>query len=221
MLNREELIYLLSVQPDSLLDMSYTDIYNQLGNTIARMYQFKQINPHHCYDLYTHSIYTVIHINKMNIDISVKQYMLVAGLFHDTGKVDTMFIKNGVMHFYGHAKVSRRLAEPILRDMGFSDEECKIICFYIEHHDDFIGFKNDNISYKGIMKVVDRMIDKELNDYGFNVSKEYLINLMNISLADSLSQSEYVYKDGVLIDSKELKLERTNNIKDIIKGASF
>ena len=219
MYNKDQLLQLLTTSPHVLFDMTYNEIKDTLGIDIAKMYQYNQDNPHHCYNLYEHSVHTIIHIYDMNIDMSVKQYLLVAALFHDVGKIETAFYKNGCKHFYGHAIKSRSIAYPLLMEMGFNHDEVLKICFYIEHHDDFISFNDDQIDHHHIFKVINKVISYEYNYYGFVVNHCDFINLMYLCIADALSQSEEVYKKHILINSKALKLKKTYKIIDIIKDS--
>lgn len=102
-----------------------------IGETAAVMVAFDQRNPHHCYDLFLHTMHTVAGIKE-----TAPALLRVAAFFHDIGKPIVAMEKQGRLVFYGHAQKSAKVACPILKEMGYSDADIKEICFYIKHHDD-------------------------------------------------------------------------------------
>ena len=110
------------------------DVRRLLNNTVAQMVKYDQHNPHHCYDLFIHTLRTVD-----DIGLSFSTILRVAAFFHDIGKPSVAFEKQGRLVFYGHAKKSSELAAPILSQLGYSELEKVLICFLISHHDDFIS----------------------------------------------------------------------------------
>jgi tRNA nucleotidyltransferase (CCA-adding enzyme) len=76
---------------------------------LESMLAFDQHNPHHAYDLFTHTAFVVENVPK-------QLPLRWAALLHDTGKVPMFTLdENGCGHFYGHAKESAALADQILR----------------------------------------------------------------------------------------------------------
>lgn len=76
---------------------SINDVKNMLGDSVARMVNFQQRNPHHCYDLFTHSLYTVADIKD-----TAPALLRVAAFFHDIGKPSVVMGKQERLVFYGH-----------------------------------------------------------------------------------------------------------------------
>ena len=111
------------------------EVNNLLGSEVSVMVDFDQRNPHHCYDLFMHSLYTVEGIKDTALVL-----LRVAAFFHDIGKPSVAMEKQGRLVFYGHAKKSAEIACSILKKIGYSDDEINEICFYIKHHDDFIAW---------------------------------------------------------------------------------
>lgn len=73
------------------------------------MIGFDQRNPHHAYDLFTH---TACVTGAMPQNLALRW----AALLHDTGKIATFTLDaQGIGHFYGHAAESARIADTILR----------------------------------------------------------------------------------------------------------
>lgn len=70
---------------------------------------FDQRNPHHAYDLFTHTAHVTANTPA---ELSLRW----AGLLHDVGKVPSFFTdEDGRGHFYGHAKPGAAMADEILR----------------------------------------------------------------------------------------------------------
>lgn len=92
------------------------------------MVGFSQHSPHHGYDLYTHTAH-VIGGTGTNV------YLRWAALLHDIGKVDTFTLdENGRGHFKGHAQVSARKADTVLRRLGSPDDLRQTVVTLIENH---------------------------------------------------------------------------------------
>lgn len=69
---------------------------------------FQQKNPHHRYDVYTHSVKTLE-------AVPPSPALRLAALLHDTGKPPSFTLDgDGTGHFYGHPKLSAQLAERAL-----------------------------------------------------------------------------------------------------------
>ena len=76
---------------------------------LASQVGFDQRNPHHAYDLFTHTAHVTANTPA---ELSLRW----AGLLHDVGKVPSFFTdENGRGHFYGHAKPGAAMADEILR----------------------------------------------------------------------------------------------------------
>ncbi len=79
-------------------------IIPELGNTIG----FDQKNPHHAYDLYTHTAFVTAAVPGI-------LPLRLAALLHDIGKVTTFTLDDaGCGHFLGHAKAGADIADKIL-----------------------------------------------------------------------------------------------------------
>ena len=72
---------------------------------------FDQRNPHHTYDIFTHTAHVV---EAAPSDLALRW----AALLHDIGKPETFSLDDaGKGHFYGHAEASAQLAGEILRSL--------------------------------------------------------------------------------------------------------
>lgn len=189
------------------------EVKELLGDDTARMVGFGQRNPHHYYDLFTHTLYTVL-----GIPVQASALVRTAAFFHDIGKPDTAKEKQGRLVFYGHAKKSAEIAAPLLEQMGYDKDECELICFYISHHDDFISWTlpaecdHKNHALVAITKRnVVRKIEKSMNEspvFQKRPASDIWMNLMALCYADASAQAELVYQKGVLVDSREHKLKK-------------
>lgn len=102
-------------------------ILYEMGITAVILPEFDRImiteqkNPHHCYSVGEHTIEA---LQKIEAD-KVKR---LAILFHDMGKPDTRTVdEDGVEHFHGHAGVSEKIADSVLRRLKFDlDTICKV-----------------------------------------------------------------------------------------------
>lgn len=185
-----------------------------IGETTAVMVSFDQQNPHHCYDLFLHTLHTVAGIKE-----TAPALLRVAAFFHDIGKPLATMEKQGRLVFYGHAQKSAKVAYPILKEMGYSDAEIKEICFYIKHHDDFISwvlpeeeYNRENkylvpITKKNMKKHIEKFLKKTAVD-DFQPNKQSWENLLELCYADASAQADLVIQNGTIIDTKEHKLKK-------------
>lgn len=208
---------------DYWCNKSKEEVFELLGSDVAMMVNYNQCNPHHCYDLFLHTLYTV---EDLKNDASIE--LKIAAFFHDIGKTYVAMHKDGRIVFYGHAQKSSEIAKGILYDLGYNMTDVEHICFYIEHHDDFISWvllsdkydkKNpylteitvDNvISYIKRVQVDNRIFkNKDVSDI--------LMDLVSLCKADAKAQSEYVYSGDKVVDSREHKLNKIVEIENIMK----
>ncbi len=95
-------------------------------------------------------------------------------LLHDVGKPESFYMDDdGVGHFKGHAIVSRRIAEKVLKRLKFSNKITEEVLFLIENH-----------SIK--MNDTEKYIKKALVRYG----AERFLKLINIHIFDNLGKAE-------------------------------
>lgn len=198
------------------------EVEKMLGKSVAQMVRFDQRNPHHCYDLFTHTLHTVEGIKE-----TAPVLLRVAAFFHDIGKPLVAMEKQGGLVFYGHAQKSAEVAYPILKEMEYSDTEIKKICFYIKHHDDFISwvlpeekYDHENkylvpITKENMQKHIDKVLEKT-DAEDFQPDKRSWENLLELCYADASAQADVVVQNGSVIDTKEHKLSKIKNLQECL-----
>lgn len=226
MISPEELFLLVSCdkQVSALNLKSKTELTCLLGKAFAEMKDYEQKNPHHCYDLLSHTIHTVLAISKNNLSEKDFLCLRTAALFHDIGKPEVAFWKNDRLVFYGHAAKSSEIAFDLLCETGLKQQEIKRICFFIKHHDDFISFKREDefvddgnpyiklISRDNIISKIKNIREKSAEYHEYIPDIEDFKLLISLCKADVTAQKEVVIQNKSIIDSKENKIKRFDAI---------
>ncbi len=107
---------------------TYQEILAKVVPVLSESIGFAQCNPHHLYDVYTHTAHVVEAVPQ---DLALRW----AALLHDCGKPDTFFLdENGRGHFHGHAKVSAEKADRLLSDLKAPNALREQVVFLIAHH---------------------------------------------------------------------------------------
>lgn len=126
---------------------------------------FLQHNPHHVYDVYTHSVKAMSYVKN---DVVLR----LAALMHDLGKPSTFSLDaDGVGHFYGHSEESIRLASAALTRLKSDGYTLDAVLKLIKYHDPVI--QTDEKSVK-------RWLNK--------LTPELLFQLLELKKADNMAQ---------------------------------
>lgn len=144
------------MKPDELLDLLKTaktveeidlrrNEIEELIPTVSIMFDYDQKNRSHPYDLWMHSLHTVVNLPR-NLD---DDFLYFAALLHDIGKPDSRCVgrrpDDTNMHYYGHPKRSMEIVRdqiiPELEKKGyrFSNLDVKRLLYYVEYHDDHVS----------------------------------------------------------------------------------
>ena len=95
-------------QAAALLE-EFSDVLFELIPELAPCQGFRQYNPHHTRDVWTHTLAVVD-------GVPPEEPLRLAALLHDAGKPATFFFdKNLVGHFYGHPAAGAAVTEEVLR----------------------------------------------------------------------------------------------------------
>lgn len=216
---------------DYFLEKSPEEIEALFGTEVATMVGFDQNNPHHCYDLFEHTLNTVEGIDTEGLSPEDVIKLKVAAFLHDVGKPQVAMKKGDKTVFYNHAKKSAEMSEVILGALDYEKEEIAQIKFFIEHHDDFINFKREDEEWnrknrflRGInLQNVARKIQETKEDIsiygGYNPSKKDYQLLLRLCKADANAQSRIVREYGKVTDSRANKISRLSQVEDLVPQA--
>ena len=112
--------------------LKYDFVIFEVLPELAPMKGFNQHNPHHIYDVYTHTAGVV------DACPAVAQLRLAA-LFHDAGKPACFSLdEKGVGHFKGHANISAQIAKDALLRLKSDSFTINRVELLIKHHSDLI-----------------------------------------------------------------------------------
>lgn len=107
----------------------YPDVLGVVLPEILPMVGLDHRNPHHCYDVWTHTTVAVDHVPP-------ELPLRLAMLLHDIGKPDTFSLgEDGQGHFYGHPRRSVELAEGILTRLRFPRRTRERVLTLVRYHD--------------------------------------------------------------------------------------
>jgi len=152
----------------------YPDVLGVFWPEILPMVDFDQKNPHHCFDVWEHSLHAV---EAVPPEVELR----CAALLHDVGKPLCFTVdEQGTGHFYGHGSISRDTAETMLRRLKCSNEFRETVVRLVEWHDREIPR-------------TDRSVRKALRQLGETDFRRLLL----LKRADNLAQAPE-YHDRVL-----------------------
>lgn len=195
-----------------------------LGAETAEMVGFDQRNPHHAYPLFVHCVYAA-----EEIAAQADPLLRTAAFFHDIGKPAVAFEKEGRLVFYGHAKESAALTEPILEKLGFDRDEILEVRFYIEHHDDFMSWMlpTDSYDHKNPYMIpittenLKRHMQKTAGKTELALRRHHWENLLELCRADALAQADIVWMPkGKVKSTKGQKLRRVEAIRRLLEDCA-
>ncbi|MCD7761095.1 MAG: tRNA nucleotidyltransferase [Clostridiales bacterium] len=107
----------------------YRDLIAQVLPELAPMFDFEQHNPHHCWDVWEH---TVRAVEAVEPETALRLTML----FHDSGKPDCFSLdEKGVGHFYRHGHRSEELAAQMLTRLRCDNRLRKQVLLQVRTHD--------------------------------------------------------------------------------------
>ena len=207
-----------------LVDFSKGQLSERISEDFAGMKDYEQNNPHHCYDLLTHSIKTALGIRNDDLPRSSFSELRIAALFHDIGKPLVAKQVREKTVYYNHAEASERIARQYLTQIGGAARTVDRICFYILRHDMFIGVSLEEDEKDGadaqaeIRKILDRTTEKYNSpECGFVPRAEDYQLLMKLCRADIYAQSDEVFENGVLVSTKQQKLVAINIADSVLR----
>ena len=138
---------------------------------------FEQINRHHIYDVYTHSLKALEQCeNKLCIRLAL--------LLHDIGKpIVAHFDEKGEQHYYGHPKVSAEITENIMTRLRFDNDTKNKVVTLVRMHDSPI-----------MLDEIDTPSKKRLKRILSQIGKDLTYDLIEIKRCDNSAQNPQYYR---------------------------
>lgn len=108
---------------------THRDILTVFLPELAPLFDFDQKNPHHCYDVWEHTLHAMA-------NIAPDPTLRLAMLFHDLGKLATFTLdEQGEGHCNGHSAVSAAMAREILSRLRCDRETSDAVVTLVAWHD--------------------------------------------------------------------------------------
>lgn len=124
-----EFVRLLCSPAAGRILLDFPDAAVQVIPELGPCVGFDQRSPHHRYDVYTHSVKALEAVSPVSV-------LRLAALLHDVGKPPSFTLDGqGVGHFYGHPKVSVRLAGEALLRLRLDNDTRERVLLLVARHD--------------------------------------------------------------------------------------
>ncbi|MDO4481271.1 MAG: hypothetical protein Q4C14_00880 [Bacillota bacterium] len=124
-----ELTKLLLGKDVKFILYEYSSVLTSVIPEIRHMIGFEQNNPHHCYDVWIHTIEAVA-------AVPADPVLRLTMLLHDIGKPDSCTMDSyGINHFFRHPGRSASMARNILSYLRYPGDVIDKVCTLITYHD--------------------------------------------------------------------------------------
>ena len=161
-----ELSKLLCGKDAARILRGYASVLGVILPEILPAIGFEQHNPHHCYDVWEHTLHS---LDAVEADLVLRLTMLL----HDLGKPHCYTRdEEGTGHFYGHGKISLRLAENVVKRLKLDRETASQVCLLVKQHDTRLVLEPS-------------WIKRQLRRFG----ERYFRQLLKVKAADCMAQS--------------------------------
>ena len=117
--------------------IDFKDILVYVLRPLDKTVGLVQINPHHVYDVYTHSAKALFFYCNLVPGGQTPDYKVaLAIMLHDIGKPECLTYDNkGIAHFYGHVDVGSEIVHKMLKKLKFSNVEISEIETLVKNHE--------------------------------------------------------------------------------------
>ena len=178
----KELLKLICGKGAKRILTDFAPVLFEILPELQPMYKNSHDNPHHCYDIYEH---TLIAVESIDSEPTLRFAMLL----HDCGKPAVKkFDENGVAHFYGHQRISAEISAQILARLKVSNKFRDEILFLVSNHDRWELYENTE------------KMPRYLSKFGL----DGVLKLFKVMRADVLAQSpEYRYRLDQIADAEK------------------
>lgn len=123
-----ELTKLLCGQDAERVLTAFSDVLFTVLPSLAPMHGFDQRNPHHDYDVWTHTLKTVS-------AVPPEPVLRWAALLHDAGKPHCFTEDGRGGHFYGHADISYEITQTVLKSLKTDRKTYDRVLLLVRLHD--------------------------------------------------------------------------------------
>ena len=151
----------------------HTPVILEIIPELAPTLVFMQNNPHHCHDVFTHTL--------ISIEVAVRDLVVrLAMLFHDIAKPSCHTQEDGIAHYHGHPQISSDIAGKVLSRLKYDNNTIRSVKKLVLYHDSEI---------LPVSKHIKRWLNK--------IGEVRLRQLIEVKRADAMAQSEF-YRQGKL-----------------------
>ena len=176
------------------LNMPREKIEYKFGNIVSDMIGSNQNNPHHCYDLFEHTLRTVTDMPTGELSDKEIKLVKIAAFLHDVSKPKIAQEVSGKIIYQGNEKESARMARDFLTELGYEQLEINRICFLITHINDFLYYKDELPYYYEhhaiIKKISSLTIAEQMIENEYNFQSIGLDNIQIKAICYSLVRDE-------------------------------
>lgn len=174
---REETVKLICGKNAYEVLEEFPDVLGVILPEIKPLIGFEQINRHHIYDVYTHTL-------KAMTQSRPSKTIRLALLFHDIGKpACATFDEKGEMHFYSHPKKSAEITESIMTRLRFDNDTKNKVVTLVKFHDSPITVQEGNYPDRRRIKRIMSQIGEKL-----------IYDLIEIKRCDNSAQNPDYYR---------------------------
>lgn len=144
----------------------YADVFCVFIPEIEKMIGFEQNNPHHVYDVWTHTVKVIANSPHGKIP-------RFAALFHDIAKPECYSSdETGTGHFHGHPEKGAKKAHDIMKRLKLDNKTIDKVCMLIKYHD-----VRPELNSKNVRRLIS------------NVGTDNFQDLMQLKKADAMGQN--------------------------------
>lgn len=144
------------------------DLLEYIFPEVKKMIGFNQHSSHHKFDLFEHSM-KVLDMTPANLKTRM------AGLFHDTGKIDTFFLdENGEGRFFGHQEISKEIIKNRLKELKYPKKFIENTSILVERHMD----NTNTYTKKSVRKLLRKVGDENIYDL-FDLQKADVLSTVH------------------------------------------
>ena len=143
-----------------------TGILDVILPELSKCFNVEQNIKYHLYDVGTHTMI-------VTKNVPAKTHLRMAALFHDLGKPEKRTTEpDGINHFKGHAEVSVRLSEDIMKRLKFDNKTTDKVLRLVKYHDREIV-----LTKKAVKRAV------------LDVGDDIFLDLLDLKRGDCLGQN--------------------------------